>query len=292
MALVAGNNLSACAGTMISSKIIKRRYGISIAVIGYLLGLFTEGFFIRNSIYTSMPVIGTTYVIIAIITALFIFIISNFLKLPQSLAMTLTSSAIGISVAIGYYVKWSFVFNMMLLWILAPVISILLMFVIMKIMESTVSKKHIWRTLNQFKIIVILSSLLMAFVLGANTIGLVYSTIPNTLIDQILATAAIIIGGFFLSTNTINKIGTEIIPIRYLNAASSQLAASTMIEFATVMGLPLSGTEVLTSSIYGAGVTYKNKIISKKIFSKIVYGWIMMIFIGFLVAYLLALLFI
>src|SRR3989442_14043621 len=42
-AVVSGNNISACCGTIIGSGMVKRRSGILIAVAGYLLGLLIEG---------------------------------------------------------------------------------------------------------------------------------------------------------------------------------------------------------------------------------------------------------
>ncbi len=41
--IVAGNNLSACSGTIIGSGMVRRRTGIIIAISGYLTGLVLEG---------------------------------------------------------------------------------------------------------------------------------------------------------------------------------------------------------------------------------------------------------
>ena len=43
IALVAGNNLSACSGAIISSRVTSRRTGILITGIGYTLGLGLQG---------------------------------------------------------------------------------------------------------------------------------------------------------------------------------------------------------------------------------------------------------
>ena len=113
---------------------------------------------------------------------------------------------------------------------------------------------------------------------------------PYTQLDQFLSVAAVILGSFLLSGPTLRKIGSEIIPLRYLNAAASQLVSSLIVETATLFGLPISGTEVLTSSIYGAGASYSKRLMSRKTAASIAYEWVATIAAGFIIAYVLAVL--
>src|SRR5207253_2879372 len=73
-AVVSGNNLSACCGTIIGSGMVNRRSGIMIAVAGYLLGLSIEGpklFKVREAF---LPTETSTEIFLILLAALLIFV--------------------------------------------------------------------------------------------------------------------------------------------------------------------------------------------------------------------------
>lgn len=285
MGIVSGNNLSACSGVMISGKVVGKNTGIGITAVGYIAGLLMEGGFLRSSLLSGVPIISTEYAAVALASALLVFVISNLLRLPQSLSLVLASSAIGASLATGYYVSTGFAILMLSVWLAAPVISVFATMLLMAAARKAINKRHVWKTVRRIKAALIASSFLMAFVLGANTLGLIYAVMPNTQMNQFLAIAAIGLGSIFLSAGALRRIGNEIISIRYLNAAASQFVSSLIMEAATLFGIPVAGTEVLTSSIYGAGVSYRGRLMSWKTAWSITYEWVLTIVAGFAIAY-------
>ncbi len=143
-----------------------------------------------------------------------------------------------------------------------------------------------WKTVSTMRILLIFISFFTAFTLGANTIGLIYATMPANLYLEIIIILAIIFGSILLSSRELQRIGQDIIPIRYANALVSQSVSVLLVEFATLFGIPLSNTQTLTAGIYGAGMSYKFRLIMKKPAISIISTWILTAFVSFIVGYI------
>ncbi len=288
MSLVSGNNLSSCTGAIISGKIVTRRTGILIAILGYISGLVLEGGILKNGVTALLPVNNSTFTIIALSVSILIFLYAHFKRIPNSLSFTFASVILGISVAAGLSVNYAFLSAMLAFWIITPIASIALTIFLMRGTRKTINKKNIWGTINKIKILLIVVSFLTAFTLGANTIGFVYSAIPPDAYNLLIVIIALIFGSFVLSGRELNKIGNEIIPFRYLNSITSQLSSAVLVEIATLFGIPMSNTQAFTTSIYGAGLSYKNRLLIKKPAIDIARGWIYMIIVSFIISFALA----
>ncbi len=285
ISLVAGNNLSSCTGAIISGKIVTKRSGIIIAILGYISGLVLEGNILKNGVSALLPVNSTLFITIALLVSIIIFIYAHFKRIPNSLSFTFASVILGISSAAGLNINFTFVLTMVLFWALTPIVSIALTLAMMKGSRRIIDKKNIWETINKIKILLVIVSFFTAFTLGANTIGFVYSAIPSDSSNFIIVVVALIFGSMVLSGRELNKIGNEIIPFRYLNSITSQLGSAIIVEVATLFGIPMSNTQSFTMSIYGAGLSYKNRLLIKKPAIDIIKAWIYMIIVSFIIAF-------
>lgn len=285
VSLVSGNNLSSCTGAIISGKIVSKRYGILIAVLGYIAGLILEGGILRSGVIALLPVKTTALITIALATSIVIFLYAHIRRIPNSLSFTFAAAILGISAAAGFSVNMAFVFAMVLFWLLTPIASIFLTIVLMRSSRRMVSKRKIWPAVNKMKLILVVVSFFTAFTLGANTIGFVYSAIPDGSYNLIVIIAALIFGSIALSGRELNRIGNEIIPFRYLNSVASQVSSAVLVEVATLFSIPMSNTQVFTMSIYGAGLSYKNRLLIKKPAIEITKAWIYMVIISFIASY-------
>ena len=110
-------------------------------------------------------------------------------------------------------------------------------------------------------------------------IRLLYAVAPVIII-------AIIVGCIAFSSGTLKRVGNEIIPLRYMNAAGSQLISAAAVEIATIFGVPFSNTDAFISSVYGAGVGYRRRLLQKKPFLTIVSLRFITALIGFCVGFL------
>lgn len=134
-----------------------------------------------------------------------------------------------------------------------------------------------------------LSSFFLAFSYGSNdsqkvmgliAIGLAghYGTsieIPLWLIFA--AAAALSIGTMTGGYNMIKTVGMDICKIDIQNSFSSQMATISVITVANLTGLPISATQVITSSVMGVGTGNTPKSVNWNVTKKIILAWLITI---------------
>ncbi|MGC8662564.1 MAG: inorganic phosphate transporter [Candidatus Micrarchaeia archaeon] len=263
-----------CSGSIIGSKIISKKIGIILTIFGYVTGLLAEGDMLRKGIYSIMPIDMMPFLIIALAIAIIIFIIAHKIRVPQSLSVNFTSILLGISLAAGLRINWGYVAIVLAFWIIAPIISIVMIGLLMHSTHTFTRKRKIWSTVKWIRAMLVVLSFFAAFTLGANTIGLIYSALPKNYYSLTVIVLAIIFGSIFLSSGELKRIGDEIIPLRYINAINSQFVSVTLVEIATLFAIPLSNTQTFIASLYGSGLSYRNRILLKKPLKSIAFIWI------------------
>ncbi|MFP3278680.1 MAG: inorganic phosphate transporter, partial [Candidatus Micrarchaeota archaeon] len=201
-----------------------------------------------------------------------------------------TSILLGISMAMHLPINWLFLSFIILFWIIAPIISVIAMRPLMHKTYSLVKKKRIWPTINLIRLLLILFSFFAAFTLGANTLGLLYATMPKGLYSLLAALLGIIFGSLLLSGGELRRIGNEIISLRYINALNSQIISVLLVELAVLLSIPLSNSQTFIASIYGSGLSYKNRILLRSPIKSIAITWIGGALASFALAYLFAML--
>jgi len=171
IALVAGNNLSVCFGSVITSRVLSRKYGILLAIIGYASGLLLQSSLLSTTIVQLMPNPTEFAMESALFIAILIFVASQLRKIPQSLSITFSMILVGMGIAAGTNLNLVFLFGVGVAWILLPILSFLIVLLFMKIESTRKRDDHIWSYLRLLKVILIFASFFVAFTLGANTIG-------------------------------------------------------------------------------------------------------------------------
>jgi PiT family inorganic phosphate transporter len=291
-ALVAGNNLFSCSGVIVAGGIVKRKTGVVVALIGYLLGLLLQGGMLHIGVYALLPVHDSMILFAGILAAGAVFVVSHLLKAPQSLSLVLASAFVGAGLAAGYAIDMTFLYLMIAAWIMAPVVSLLVVFFIASSQKE--KKKDIWRSLKIAKVLLIVTSFLMAYTLGANTLGFLYSSVGyGSVTILLLFMAAIAVGSFAFSGRIIRNVEEEVMPVKYKGALATQLVSTVLVEAATFLGIPLSNTQVFTTSLLGSGLSYKTRIIDPKALKVILLTWILgalaCLAMGYVIAYALIL---
>jgi PiT family inorganic phosphate transporter len=274
IALVSGNNLSVCFGSVIASRVISRTTAVMLTIIGYALGLLLQGNLLGHTISVLLPSTSALYIDTALGVSIAIFVVSQLKSIPQSLSITLTAALVGIDAAAGIALKLDFIAYVMLFWIMMPVICSVFVLVLMRLIKRKVITSHVWGYVGIVKLILIVSSFFVAFTLGGNTIGLVVDLMSGGPAATIVAIVAIVAGAVAFNSGPLKRVGNEIIPLRYLNAASAQIISALMVEVATLYGIPLSNTQTFVASVYGAGVSYKHRLIMRHPFFAMVSMWI------------------
>lgn len=293
IALVSGNNLPACTGSLITSNIISKRKGILLTILGYSLGLIAEGDFLKAGLISLMPVNNYLLSSIVLLTALIVFVFAHKTKVPQSLSMTMAMAILGLDIAIGANPDLAFVAIMAFAWLLSSVFAVLLSYATMRYSYRVMKERNIWESIRYLKMLLISVSFFTAFTLGANTIGFVYVLMPhqnNAPYVLALSILGIIVGSIFLSKRELGLMGSGIVAMRYLNSTISQAVSAIFVEIATIFSMPLSNTQIYVSSIYGSTMSYKMHIAQGKTMLSIIRSWVSLAILAMALGYALTLL--
>ena len=82
-------------------------------------------------------------------------------------------------------------------------------------------------------------------------------------------------GTYFGGYRVIRTLGVRIVKMRPVHGFSAESAAASVIEMATRLGIPVSTTHVITSSILGMGSTLRLSAVRWGVAKTIVYAWIL-----------------
>lgn len=271
-ALVAGNNLSAAVGTLLGSRIVTRGFGVTLGIIGFSSGLLFEGYLMRGAAASLQ--LGNYYLTsYAFAGTIVIFLAAAYFRSPLSLTMALIGISTGIDISQGLAVDSDFLIKLVVVWTLAPVLLIILSFYINRATTSR-PMENIWQEATILKILLVVVALLTGFTLGANTLGLIQELQGDTLLTEVFMVVAIAAGSIFLSGGVIKRVGEEIFALRYHNALTSLIVSSAAVEAATLVGIPLSSTQTLASSILGVGFSHRYKLLYTKPFLTVAATWV------------------
>jgi PiT family inorganic phosphate transporter len=271
--LVSGNNLSACVGPAIGSRIISKRFGVLIGATGFSLGLVAQGVGMTKTVNLLLPNAALQVRAEALLVAITIFFIADLIRVPMSVNMSLVGLFAGLSIANGAFTNGTYVVEVVAMWIAAPLIAIVFAFYLIRVINRT-RPRNVWRRLQTYKVLLIVLSFSTSYVLGANTIGLIVATSGFNVTAIVVAILAIFMGTFYLSAREIRRVSQELFLMRYPNAMTSLLTSTILVETATIFNIPLSNTQALSAAVFGTGISYKAKFVSLKPFLLIALSWV------------------
>jgi PiT family inorganic phosphate transporter len=286
VALVSGNNLSACVGPAVGARILSKRFGALLGAAGFAAGLLVQGWGMASSINRLIPVASMQLSAEVLIVAIVIFLIALVVRVPLSLSMSLVGLLAGISLANNLNGQISYISGVVAMWFIAPLAAGLIAFYLIRFINRQ-KVSNIWRRIRIYKVLLIVLAFTSAYSLGANTLGLIVATAGFNLYTVVAAVAAVFIGAFFLGEGAIRRVGEEFYLMRYSNATVALAASTILVEIAAFLNIPLSNTQATTAAVFGAGISYKSKFLSVKPYLTIVAGWIVAPLLSFAIGYLL-----
>jgi PiT family inorganic phosphate transporter len=285
--VVGGNNLSACAGTIIGSGMVRRRTGVLIAVAGYVAGLAFEGpklFKVREIFLPANTSIGAFSILLA---SLLVFLGGEYFKVPLSLSKALTGSILGVSAALGILTLTGYLALILAFWFLVPLVATLLG-VLLILLDDRLSPRDLWLKLTLLKAGLLPLAFLSAYVLGVNTLGLIAGVPYNETFWASLAVGfGAILGAFTLGRGALRRLTEGIFSLRYPNAFYAQLVGSATVELANQLAVPLSITETVSSGIIGSGLARRMRVLNVRNIFLIISSWVLSPIAGFALAFLL-----
>ena len=133
--LVSGNNLSACIGPAVGSRIVTKRFGIFLGAIGFSTGLLIQGSTMINSVDTLLPNATSILRAETMLVAVVVFVFAYKFRAPMSLSMSIVGLLAGLSIAGKSLANGLFVGEVVLTWVIVPLVSFALAFYLIRFLN-------------------------------------------------------------------------------------------------------------------------------------------------------------
>lgn len=280
--------------TMISSRAMGPRSALAVTSIATLAGPFIFGVAVANTIgndIISSDVINMLVIIAALSSAIVWNIMTWLLGLPSSSSHALIGGLLG-AVIVGAGFKaiiLSGVIKVFIVLFLSPVVGFVAGMLIANLIYilSWRATPHVNTT---FKRLQIITSLGLALSHGTNdaqktmgiiTLGLVISrVIPSFEVPFWVIAAcasAIAIGTSIGGWQLIKTLGSKFYKIRPVHGLAAQLTSAVVILVASLVGGPVSTTQVVSTAIMGVGAAERMSKVRWKVAGDIALAWIITI---------------
>ena len=256
--------------TMITSRAISPRIALAMTAVAEFSGPFIFGVAVATTIgdeIVSAEFLQVEVLIAALVSAIAWNILTWLLGIPSSSSHALIGGLIG-AVAIGagfHAIKLAGVMKVLIVLFVSPVIGLVAGFLIANLI-FLLSWKATPRVNNTFKKLQIITSLGLALSHGTNdaqksmgiiTLALLITgqistfAVPNWVI--FICASAIAIGTSVGGWQLIRTLGSKFYKIRPVHGFAAQATSAAVILTASLIGGPVSTTQVVSTAIMGVG---------------------------------------
>lgn len=286
---------AAYGANVIKRTLIPGLFGIMVLAGALLAGkqvsLTLGNGLLEQSYFTPL---NTSIILLSVALSL---LFSNLLGVPQSTSQSTVLSIAGAATAIGGLNSHKLLYEIIPMWVILPIISFCIMFSLVKWIFPLIKKKVFtddYSHLNEhkgLKIILILSSLYVAFSIGANNVAnaaapiasltaneigkdSIQNFLPIIILSVLIVAPCFAIGSSLLGHKVTKATGKDIVEVSPFYATIIAIIVASLLIFASIVkGIPTSLVQLngacfiaLSISKNGFKNTFKNKTV-KKFFS-------------------------
>ncbi|MCZ8521409.1 MULTISPECIES: inorganic phosphate transporter [Paenibacillus] len=247
---------------------------------------------------------GMNIVIAALISAIIWNLLTWYYGIPSSSSHTLIGSLAGavIAGAGAGALNWAGFKSIVIILVLSPIIAFATGFIIMWIIRQIIvvsgnsSRTKLNRTFRSFQVI---SAALLSFSHGGNDAQKAMGIIVFALVSmgyqesldvpmwvKLSAATAMGLGTSIGGWRIIKTMSKKLLKIEPVNGFASDLNSSIIIQVSTHMGMPLSTTHVISSSIIGTGSVLRFHDVKWATVTRMIMTWVITIPISMVLAYL------
>ncbi|MCX5717619.1 MAG: inorganic phosphate transporter [Nitrospirae bacterium] len=278
--------------TSVSTRVLSPKVAVAMAAVLNMVGALSGTAVARTvgaGLVETASVTQVT-VISALLAAIIWDIITWYFGLPTSSSHAILSSLVGAAIATAgteviiqkgvYKILLGLVFSPLIALALGFLLMLFLMWIFKRSAPSLVS-----RLFNRLQIV---SAAYMAFSHGSNdaqkTMGIItmalvsykglsdfhvpFWVIALCAVSMALGTA---VGGWRI----IKTLGVRLVHLRPINGFAAEASAATIIEIASRIGLPLSTTHIISSTIMGVGASKRLSAVRWGVGGNIIMAWLL-----------------
>ena len=209
--------------------------------------------------------------------------------LPSSSSHALIGALIGMGLAVYGVgaVQWTEVYPVFMALVTSPIAGLLIAYAVTVVLLNLLRRARPSQANNTFRKLQLFSSGFVAFSHGANDAQKTMAIITLALFSSghigefavptwvaLAAALAIGLGTWAGGWRIIRTMGSRIIRMEPVDGFAAQTVAATVIQLATMWGLPVSTTQVVSGSVMGAGATRRFSAVRWGVARRIVWAWI------------------
>jgi len=285
---------SSVVATMISSRALSPRIAMLMAAVGEFCGPFIFGVAVANTIGRDVVIVSAinmNVILAAVVSAIVWDLLTWYLGFPSSSSHALIGGFIG-AVAVG--AGWKAIQlhgleTVLIALFTSPIIGFIVGYLLLKLIIQ-LSWNATPRINALFKRGQIVTSMALALSHGANdaqkTMGIValalvtggyLTTFSIPLWVILICAGAIALGTYVGGWRLIRTLGGKFYKIRPVDGFSSQLASTVVILTASLVGGPVSTTQVVSSAIMGVGAAERANKVRWGLAQEIAIAWLLTI---------------
>jgi len=291
--ILGANNLSTCLGTSVGTGALRYPQALILASIGLLVGILLEGHKLSHAI--TAGIVSSTdpaFILAVSLSSIGIMAFLTFRKLPISLSQVAIGAAIGAALALGTPVNWEFTLLVASSWLLTPLAGLALAIALTFTTRTLTKRVRRILTLNAlYSYLTILSGTYAAYVLGANTVGLIIGMVEISgfeLVTSIAFGVATILGMIALSRGTTRSVSENLVGLNPSASFAAQMGGALTVHGFTEAGIPVSVSQAVVGGIFGASIPRNIVVRNNRLIREIIVGWTAAPFLGAVLAFLLA----
>ena len=277
--------------TSVSTRVLSPKAAVSMAAILNMVGALS-GTAVAKTVGAGLvePTCITQVTVISALAAAIMWDITTwYLGLPTSSSHAILSGVVGAGIATagtGVIIQKG-VYKVLAGLILSPVVGFILSFFLMIFLLWLFGRSTPTLVSNLFGRLQIVSAAYMAFSHGSNdaqkTMGIItmalisYYKLPEFHIPLwviAVCATAMALGTAFGGWRIIKTLGTRIVNLKPIHGFAAETTAATVIEIASRIGLPLSTTHVISSTIMGVGASKRFSAVKWGVGGHIILAWI------------------
>ncbi|GIN59792.1 inorganic phosphate transporter [Lederbergia ruris] len=264
--------------TSVSTKALQPRHAIILASVMNFVGAMTftgvaktitkdiiDPFTLEN---------GTTIILAALLAAIIWNLVTWYYGIPSSSSHALIGAIAGAAIAAsGFHaLNYGGFLNIIKALILSPILAFAVGFIVYSIIKVIFKNSNLTKTNKNFRRVQIATAALQAYSHGTNdaqkamgiiTMALIVNNYQQSddiqLWVQFICAFAMAMGTAMGGWKIIKTVGGKIMKIRPVSGVAADLTGATVIFGATAIGLPVSTTHVISSSILGVGASHRLK---------------------------------
>lgn len=278
--------------TSVSTRVLTPKIAVLMAAILNMVGALSGtavAATVGKGIVEASSVTQIT-IVSALASAIVWDIITWYFSLPTSSSHAILSSIVGAAIATagtGVIIQKG-VYKVLIALIVSPLLGVILGFLLMLFLIWLFRRAAPSLVSNLFGRLQIVSAAYMAFSHGNNdaqkTMGIItmalvsYYKLPDFHVPIwtiVLCATAMAFGTAAGGWRIIKTLGMRLVALRPINGFAAETSAATIIEIASRIGLPLSTTHIISSTIMGVGASKRLSAVRWGIGGNIIMAWIL-----------------